>query len=176
MANIRTGRRSGLVLRGGVNRRSTFWIQIVSAQTTLSAAGGAIITAASAGLLAFRPFTIVRTRMTFLLRSDQTAAVEYQAAAYGQVVVSDQALAIGVTAVPTPVTDGGSDLFFAYQLMFAGHSDLTDRMNPAALYQLDSKAMRKVEEGQTVIGVGEHDGITQGTVLMSGGRQLIKLH
>ena len=176
MANIRTARRSGLVLRGGVNRRSTFWIQIASAQTTLAAAGGALITQANAALLAFRPFTIIRTRMTFLLRSDQTAAVEYQTAAYGQVVVSDQAAAIGVTAIPTPVTDGGSDLFFLYQLMMAGHSDLTDRMNPVGLYQVDSKAMRKVEEGQTVIGVGEHDGITQGTVLNAGGRQLIKLH
>jgi len=39
------------------------------------------------------------------VRSDQFVATEGYEIAIGMAVVSDQALAIGVTAVPTPFTD-----------------------------------------------------------------------
>ena len=49
--------------------------------------------------------------------SDQTTASEGFHAGMGFSVVSDQAFAIGVTAVPTPMSDIDSDLFFVYETL-----------------------------------------------------------
>jgi len=98
--------------------RDTLWFQGASAQTTIATVSTAtLVTSLSAGALAFRPFTVVRTRGVLHLRSDQFANSESQSAAYGRCVVSDQAVAIGVTAVPTPITDNGSDLWFVYEML-----------------------------------------------------------
>ena len=177
MANLRIARRSGLVLRGGRQRRESVWVAIPFAQTTLNSAGGTIISTMNAAFIALRPFTIIRTRVELLLRSDQSAvAAEFQSAAYGEAVVTEQALGIGVTAVPTPVTDLGSDAFYLHQILFAGHSIVTQETNPVQTFSVDSRAMRKVGENDELYGVGEFSSITQGTVLLSAGRQLIKLH
>ena len=124
MANIRTARRSGLVLRGGRQRRESLWTDLAPAALTMSASGGTISHTPNAALLALRPFTVVRSRGAMYLRSDQSAAVEFQTAAWGGCVVSDEALAIGVTAVPTPVTELASDLWFIHQFIMGGENNV----------------------------------------------------
>ncbi len=182
MANIRTARRSGLVLRGGTNRRATTWIPLEAGRAVMGGAQTAILVAAlSAGALALRPFTIVRTRGFWHVRSDQVAATEVYGCSLGKCVVSDQAVAIGVTAVPTPDTDMGSELWFVHESMYseifvgAAPSQIGDN---GLSSQYDSRAMRKVEEGQDVITVME-----TGTALASVSaivtnvdRLLVKLH
>ena len=93
-------------------KRLTSWFQFVPTQVSLTAAGGTIIFSLNAAALALRPFTVVRTRFKYMVISDQAAAIEIQAGAIGMAVVSDQSVAVGVTAVPTPITDMGSDLWF----------------------------------------------------------------
>ncbi len=176
MANIRTARRSGLVLRGGRNRRESLWLDIAPSLATQAAAGGIITNALNAAALALRPFTIVRTRMSFFIRSDQAAAAEVQTAAYGIAVVSSQAEAVGITAVPTPITDLSSDLWFFHQFLLADESRLTDVAKPGQVVHADSKAMRKVEDQQDLAVVLEMSTITQGVTVNSMGRLLIKLH
>ncbi len=176
MANIRTARRSGLVLRGGVQRRESLWIDIAPVLATQAAAGGVLTNALNAVALALRPFTVVRTRMSFFIRSDQAAAAEVQTAAFGIAVVSDQALGIGVTAVPTPITDMGSDLWFFYQFLLCNESSLTDVAKPGCVVHADSKAMRKVNDDSDLAFVLEMSTITQGVTVNSMGRFLIKLH
>ncbi len=176
MANIRTARRSGLVFRGGRSRRETLWGDVVPAKTVLNAAGGTIINVTGAAFLALRPFTIVRSHFEFLLRSDQAAAIEDQVVAFGIAVVSDQAVAIGVTAVPTPITDMGSDLWVMHKIMMAGQSEVAQQVQDYNTYTVESKGMRKVEEGAQLTFVGEFSAITQGAELLSAGRVLIKLH
>ncbi len=62
MANIRTGRKSGLILRGGAMRRETFWVGGTVTQTVVVAgANPVLLTSLSTLALALRPFTIVRT-------------------------------------------------------------------------------------------------------------------
>ncbi len=71
MANIRSARRSGFVLRGGVKRRETFWIAssvIVAAPAAASTA--ILLSTLNAAVLAVRPFTIVRTIGELFTRSD----------------------------------------------------------------------------------------------------------
>ena len=157
-------------------KRETDWGSIDITSTTL-ASGAVIIGSLNAAALAMRPFTIVRTYVELYMISDQAGAVETQAAAYGVAVVSEQASAIGVTAVPTPVTDMASDLWFVHQVMFGDSSPgLTDRSLTGAHYQIDSKAMRKVNADEDIVFVLEQGGIGGGIIVKDGGRFLIKLH
>ena len=159
-----------------IQRRETLWLFLAPALTTLTATGGTFLGLLNVAALALRPFTIVRTHLSGILFSDQAAAIETQVAGIGLSVVTDQAAAVGVTAVPTPITDLGSDQFFAHKLIWARESSLTDRTNPAVNWSLDSKAMRKVKESDDMAIVAEFSGAGQGLILGAGGRILIKLH
>ncbi len=136
MANISRSRKSGFTLRSGVMRRETAWVGGVFSSTALAtASSAALINSFGAGVLALRPFTIVRTRGLLWFRSDQVAVGETQRAAYGEAVVSDQSVAIGITAVPTLVTDSFSDLWFVFETLFNDMAVTTDigrlrRVNP----------------------------------------------
>ncbi len=158
-------------------KRLTSWFQYQPVEATMTAAGGTIMFTLNAAALALRPFTIIRSRFEIWLRSDQNAAAEVQAAAVGMAIVSDQATAIGVTAIPTPITDMSSDLWFFYQLLHGDEASVANLVKPETRVSVDSKAMRKVDIGQDVVVVGEMDAaISNGVILGVGGRQLIKVN
>jgi len=109
------------------------------------------------------------------------AADESYDAAIGMCVVSDQALAIGVTAVPTPATDLSSDAWYLHQVLMGrlefltgGGTGLTPQM--LTWEKFESRAMRKVEDGFSDIGVVETSALSSGCTVHTWGRQLIKLH
>jgi len=175
-----TNRKSGFIQRGGAMRRETLWAGIAATRTTLAIGVPVLFTGFPADILALRPFTIVRTRGLIGIASDQEAADESYLAHMGISVVSDEALAVGVTAVPAPETRSDSDLFFVYESM-SGRFHLGDATGFAesAEYtrQFDSKAMRKVEDGQDIALVLEAAGAPFGGCLFTKtGRMLIKLH
>ena len=168
------------VMRGGRSVRQTLWVGIGESITALTSANSAaLIGVGNAALLALRPFTIVRTRGVYAVRSDQTGASENFSAALGACVVSDQANAIGITAVPTPFTDLGSDLFFLHQIYanrFEFISGVGIEANSAGLIQYDSKAMRKVPDGSDISFTIEASSVSLGVSIFHAGRMLIKLH
>ena len=178
MANIRTARRSGLVLRGGRMRRETLWGDVTGTATVITAVStAALLNVTGAALLALRPWTIVRARGMTHLSSDQAGSVEQQAVGFGIAVVSDQAVAIGITAIPTPVTDQGSDLWQTYLTSMAEASQSTSGNGGVAL-GYDSRAMRKVEDGSQLVFVLETEvtPLTSGVTFRHSARVLIKLH
>jgi len=181
MPNVHTSRRSGLVLRGGANRRATVWLGAPMVSTTLAANNTVVLLLSlNAAALALRPFTIVRTRGNWLLNSDQEVASERFGAALGIAVVSDQATAIGISALPTPITDASSDMFLLYEA-WVGHAtfDVTAVVSMSTNEQprsIDSKAMRKVNDGQDIVTVIESSSINEGSVSWYQQRMLIKLH
>ena len=164
--------------RGGRTtvRRKSLWLFITTTNTSLSSANAsALIVSLNAAALALRPFTIVRTIGELLVVSDQLAAAETFRAAMGFAVVSDQASAIGVTAVPTPITDAGSDLWFTFaaswgRFFFLSASAASVSQNAVPF---DSRAMRKVEDGQDVVAVIENE-FAAGTTVGMSARMLIK--
>jgi len=94
-------------------------------------------------------------------------------------VVSDQALAIGITAVPTPDLDRGSDLFFVFEEEFGeiSFSSAIGFVEPVgATRHWDSKAMRKVEIGSDIAVTIEASSISNGVNVRKAGRMLVKLH
>ena len=88
-------------------------------------------------------------------------------------VVSEEAVAVGVTAVPTPNDAMGSSLFFAQKLMYANAVSLTDQTVSGRYFELDSKAMRKVDIGSDIVVVLENP-VTAGWTLQMAGKMLFK--
>ena len=180
MANISRSRKSGFTLRSGVMRRETLWLAAPPARTSVAGGQSAtLFSVLNAGALALRPFTVIRTRMQVGIISDQNAATENMLVGYGFAVVSDVASTIGITAVPTPITDQDSDLFFVYQMLFQGlnvTSAIGMHFNALQQYTIDSKAMRKVEDGSDIVVTGESTSASDGSTIFDGGRFLVKLH
>ncbi len=166
--------------RQGRQVRETFWSGVTETVTTLASSNAAaLISSASASLLAVRPFTVVRTHGFFGVRSDQTATSETFDAALGYAIVSDQASAIGVSAVPTPFTDLGSDMFFVHQTLMGRFLDLTAagfEGNTLTWMHYDSKAMRRVNDDQDLTIMIETSSLSAGCAVHHVGRVLIKLH
>ena len=167
-------------LRGGRQVRETTWISVDTSRNTFAAANVATLTHSLSGAaLALRPFTVIRVRGTMIAFSDQVGVSEDYGISMGYAVVSDQASAIGVTAVPTPITDRGSDLFFVYETIFGtiANASSVGFDEVGRVLQYDSKAMRKVNDDQDIIISAESDVFNDGGMLMiNGARMLLKLH
>jgi len=176
VANLRIARRSGLVLRGGRNVRETLWGATATSVVTIAAASTATLGfSLNAAALALRPFTIVRHRLSWHCRSDVVTGGENWGGAVAGCVVSDQATAIGVTAVPTPITDQDSDLFYFYAEQY-GRFGGTAVEEVGRFQLIDSKAMRKIDGNSDLIIVFETPSFVNSMVSAIGGRFLLKLH
>ena len=93
-------------------------------------------------------------------------------------VVTDQAAAIGVTAVPTPITDQASDNWFLWEPWAQGFVVATNigiQSQGFTRYDFDSKAMRKVDDGDTAVVVMQNNAAVGLEFLMMF-RMLLKLH
>ena len=155
--------------------RKTTWFGFQPVETTLasSVATGAVFSL-NAAALALRSFTIVRTHWEVKLMSDQAAGVENQSLGVGLVVVSDQVVSVGITALPLPVTDMPSSLFFLHALIFGDGARVATQTTDSSYRSIDSKAMRKVEIGQDLVVVIEGGGVGSGMIVTQGGRILVK--
>ena len=181
MANINVGRKSGFIMRAGGRKRETIWFGGAPFSAAVATTGVNLVTSLNAAALAMRPFTVIRTRGVLRFSSDQEAATESYGGSFGRAVVSDQASAIGVTAVPTPTTDSASDLWYVYEFAigrfaFGSAASFTD---VGQVRIIDSKAMRKVEDGQDLVGVIEGPGAAitaTGNLIAGFVRTLVKLH
>ena len=82
-----------------------------------------------------------------------------------------------MNAVPTPITDAESDLWFVHRYMMTSNVFTTavgfEAVN-GRLFEIDSKAMRKVNDNEDVIVVAELSGEGSGFNLTVAGRVLIK--
>jgi len=144
--------------------------QLVAANTVV------LLTTLNAAALALRPFTVMRTRARILWRSDQVAADEQPFGAYGRMVVSDQASAVGVTAVPDPVVNGDAP-WYVWESVLA---DLTlasaiGFTTQVKIYEIDSKAMRKVGNNEDLVSVITNTSSAHGAEVIVIGRTLIKV-
>jgi len=135
----------------------------------------------NAASLAIRPFTIVRTRLAISFLSDQVASSEFTQAVLGMQVVTEAAATAGIASIPTPITEVNAD-FFVYkpmfsQILFATGVGFQESVGDAAMYVVDSKAMRKVGIDDDVAQTLEvRQGATLGVDIAIEGRFLIKLH
>jgi len=166
------------VMRGV--RRKTFWIGTadVGSLTNLAADAKAIVNSfTGAQVSAFAPYTIVRTVGNILIQSDQVVGSEVASIAYGQMIVTELARAAGAASVPGPMTDMADDMWYTHLLGFSNFRFLTAAGFESAagrIYQFDSRAQRKVEDGMADISMLETRNV--GVQFWTNHRQLIKLH
>ncbi len=161
-------------------KRKTFWLGSSPATgfTTLSGSTKAIaLSFSGAQVSAFAPFTIVRTVGLLAIRSDQVAAGENQLGAFGQMVITELARAAGAASIPGPATDSADDMWYQFG-WFANRFDFLDATgfapNGAQLFAYDSRAQRKVEDGQALVNMIENLATTGMQFWMSD-RTLIKV-
>ena len=163
------------VARSG-KRRATLWTSAadVTATTALASQAAVLHQSFSGGV---DPITVVRTRGNIWYGTDQAGTSESYAGAIGMCVVSDQAAAIGVTAIPTPITDAESDMFFVHEY-FAQRFVVGDAtgLNQDGLSRtsFDSKAMRKVNPDETICVVVEN-AFSVGLIFLVQFRMLLKV-
>ncbi len=113
--------------------------------------------------------THLRALGTFFIASDQGATSENQVGALGMIVVSTQAISVGITAIPHPVTDINDDGWF-WHMPFASRLEIGDNTSArySPMYHMDSKAKRVVHDGESIALVVENataQGIIIGGIL-----------
>ncbi len=144
-------------------RRKTSWSEGVGGTATQSQITASSSVIASAVLLIIEDgVTLIRTRGRLQLFLDNAAAGgEGFLGAFGIAVATSAAVAAGAASVPTPITEQGWDgwLYWrAIQLMSAsaitgGAATDRDVLNESLVVQnieIDSKAMRKLKEEDTI--------------------------
>ena len=169
--------RSGF--RGGARKRKSTWVAPADQAYVSVAAGGATLLSSFDISLAANSAaigsTIVRTRGQVSIRPASFLADVDIVGAFGVGVVSSQALAVGITAVPEPFDEADWDGWmvwrsFSYRLEFA---DATGVRMLSWDFEVDSKAMRKLGEGDAFIQVAQSQ--SGGFVISSPLRTLLKL-
>jgi len=158
-------------------RRATEWSSSpdITTATTLAAATKVIAQSFPASTLAaVVPATVVRVRGNIWVASDQASSSEEPFGALGFAIVSQNALTAGVASVPGPITDEIEDRWFVYeyfQAYFATGQGVTWQR-----YAFDSKAMRKIQDGDAIVIMVENAHSTMGMEFIVKFRILFKLH
>ena len=164
--------------------RTKMWVGMGVGTTTIAGSTTVLESTLGAVILALRPFTILRSHLLLDVRSDQQTAIEAFIGSYGEIVVTEAAAAVGVTAVPDPSAISGqidADWYIWQAIANQFFIDIngTDGIGLDASagrqYVIDSKAMRKVGPDDQVVSVITAE-TGSGYVTTTQGRQLIQLH
>ena len=122
--------------------------------------------------------TILRVVGGIAIQSDQLSAVETQSGAVGMCLVTDTAVAVGITALPDPVTDVQDDVWFFYQSfatqLFFSTAVAFDAQG-STWFPFDSKAKRIFHSGQTVAVVIANSHATHGLKVQFNFRMLTQV-
>ena len=164
--------------RTGSGRRQTSWsIGGFESGITVTVAGSRLISTNTQAIV--DGLTLVRTHGEILAKLDtcQNAGDGFPRNAYGLCVVSENAAGVGVTAVPSPLTDIDWDGWIAHR-MFSLRSTAASGAAASALdgygglatairMEIDSKAMRKYKLSDVLVSVfefGSEVGVAQMTI------------
>ncbi len=160
-------------------KRQTEWFgsSVETAFTALAANTQSFDQELTGGLTS-RPFTIVRTRGSIFIESDQEVAEEAPFGAFGMAVVSEEAAAAGGASLPQAYSNASSDLWFVhgYYAVNRAADGGAPYGNSGWEFQFDSKAMRKVADGSTIVVLVDNNSAAFGLNYLINFRLLIKLH
>ncbi len=108
-----------------------------------------------------------------MVESDQITALEAPFGAFGLAVVSKAAVAAGSGALPIPYTEQDFDAWFVHQFWATNWRFNTSGASPSNVYEFDSKAMRKVEDGDDIVSMFENGNAAQGVQYVAIWRMLL---
>ena len=169
-------------------RRETQWGGSTAGQTgrtALAAATAALFSRFSAAQFDVigSPLTTVRNHGQLSVESDQSVAGETVQGAIGLAIVSEPAAAAGIGSIPTPITESDWDgwlmwMPFSHTMQFV-QQDATgvQIVQPSnSIFNYDSKAMRKIQDQESLVFVIENENATAGLLFTWYSRTLFKLH
>ena len=174
-------RRSFARSRTGGARRLTDWgFLLPLAPIVIPANSFVLLGSISQALLGdSTPLTLVRTRGLAHVASDQLAGTEPQLFSHGVAVVKESARVAGAASLPDPLVDADDSVWQSWGQVF----NLT-QLNSAVGFDasagksevIDSKSMRKVVTGESIVLMGANSHATAGLQVTIGLRFLFKLH
>ena len=174
MPHVRSIRTGSRVIPGSRGRLTEWFASaLVTGLSSLAANTFVLDQSLTAAELAKRPFTITRTIGSIYMGSDQVAATENPFGALGLMVVSAKAVATGATAVPDPISEQASDSWFVYRSFLQTGSAVLSR--PLKEFMFDSRAQRKVEDGDDIAVVVANGSSGFGLQYLINFRMLVKL-
>ena len=153
--------------------RTKMWVGHGLGSTAVTASSVALLGSLNAAALLLRPFTILRTHLVLHYRSDQQAASELPFGTFGDIVVTDQAVAAGVASIPDPDSIGGDPDagWFIIKPVVNFFQFLTGvgfDAQSGPQFELDSKAMRKVGPNDDVASVFAQSAAVGGNIFING--------
>ena len=160
-------------------KKTVLWIDnhSISAPSTIAANVSLLFSQLSATGLALRPFTIMRNRGFVWMATDQATNSEEPFGVYGEIVVTESASAIGITAIPTPMTEtNASWVTWAPMVAAMRFSTAAAFANMGQHFEVDSKAMRKVGIDDDLVGIVQNGSSSHGLQFLAMMRTLIQLH
>jgi len=172
------GRGYPLRRSAGVPRRETEWISgSIDWNDFTASQNKNLVSFTQAELRDLVPFTIVRTvGLVVYSRDFDTITNQDFLGAVGGGVVQESARATA-GAVPNPFSDAENDLWFYHQFFAAQYEGSSGvDLQISQQFMIDSKAQRKVVDGEAIIFRGEGGGGSDGFDLTFMIRLLCKLH
>ena len=144
-----------------VQRRSRsvkVWLGPANQGYVSVASASKVLLASTAGFGLGAAGTILRSRGVLSVRPTGESADLAFDGAFGIAVISDVARATGITAIPGPFTDSDWSgwlvhQFWAQRIAFEDATGV--QFNAALNYEIDSKAMRKVQGDEAIVLVAE---------------------
>jgi len=152
--------------RGGPFRRQSLRRRVswgVGPEGVLSISSGTPALFPNGSEAGLDDLTLVRIRgwVSIMLTGTNTALGGFPRIGVGICNVTQNAFGVGLTAVPSPLTDIAWDGWIWHEMLTVqGASSTLDRQDPYATQrvQIDNKAMRKTHLTDTIVGVLETSG------------------
>ncbi len=161
----------------GANRRATEWISATVDWTDFTAGESQfLLTFSQAQLRDLIPFTITRTVGILAVSADFNFITNQSfLGAVGACTVREDARAAG--QAPDAFANAGDDMWFWHQFFAMQIDDRTDSdIKLSETYVIDSRAQRKVADGDAIIFTGEGGSGADGFDVSLMIRMLVKLH
>jgi len=152
--------RRTVVSRGRGVRRRTHWVEALGAVADLTATGSTLLFTSAVG---HEGETIVRVRGLFTAVLEVAGVGDGFFGAFGMAIVTTAAATAGVASIPTPLTEGGWDGWLLHRYFDVARSVQAGGPGEYTRLELDSKAMRKANEDESLVGVLEiaENGVAQ---------------
>jgi len=102
--------------------------------------------------------TVLRSRGEILIVGNPNAAADNEVVAMGLAVVSDEAVAVGGAALPSPIASPDFDWFWFHYVLLQDLVSVVptpDSIGMNARVTIDSKAMRKASPNHSVVLIAE---------------------
>jgi len=133
-------------------RRKTHWTELRAVPADFTATGSTLIASTAVG---HEGETLVRTRGYISgVLTVASAPGDGFFGAIGMAIVTVAAATIGITAIPTPLTEAGWDGWFVHRY-FDCRAGLSGSNDQLVALDIDSKAMRKANEDEQIVMVLE---------------------